>query len=348
MVLHILHLVGSVVDEFHCKLSRLYAQGCLRATQNPERYKFVIAYITPDRCWRFPASLELTDIAAAPAYSLTNALQILADQQIDLAIPQMFCIPGMTEYRSLLTLLQIPFVGNRAETMALAADKAKTRAVVSAAGVPIPPGELLQPGDLPQLAPPVIVKPTQTDNSVGISLVRTHETYSAALAKAFDYSPEVLVEQYIELGREIRCGVVEQRWKQGEQLQVLPLKEYRLHPQDHPIRALDDKLRADQTGKELVLVPRDGIESYFVPEGDSIIPDVAAIAKQAHRALGCRHYSLFDFRIDPAGRPWFIEAGLYCSFSPDAVIASMMKSAGLSLKVFFEKMVEQTIHDAAS
>ena len=45
----ILHLVGSATDQFYCDLSRFYADSCIRALQDPARYTFYIAYITPDK-----------------------------------------------------------------------------------------------------------------------------------------------------------------------------------------------------------------------------------------------------------------------------------------------------------
>ncbi|MEM8544706.1 MAG: hypothetical protein AAGF66_12040, partial [Cyanobacteria bacterium P01_H01_bin.119] len=75
-----------------------------------------------------------------------------------------------------------------------------------------------QPGDRPTLAPPVIVKPNDADNSLGVSLVMEEADYSAAIAAALRHSREVLVEQYIPLGREVRCGLVEQ----GDRLIELP------------------------------------------------------------------------------------------------------------------------------
>jgi D-alanine-D-alanine ligase len=59
-------------------------------------------------------------------------------------------------------------------------------------------------------------------------------------------------------------------------------------------------------------------------------------ARRCHVALGCRHYSLFDFRIDPDGRPWFLEAGLYCSFAPTSVIAVMAAAVGMDVPDLFE------------
>ena len=54
----------------------------------------------------------------------------------------MFCLPGMTHYRALFDVLGIPYVGNAPDVMALTADKAKAKAVVAAAGVDVPAGEV--------------------------------------------------------------------------------------------------------------------------------------------------------------------------------------------------------------
>ena len=77
-------------------------------------------------------------------------------------------------------------------------------------------------------------------------------------------------------------------------------------------------------------------QSWIVDIDDPIVADVWEAAKQCHRALGCQQYSLFDFRIDPNNKPWFIEAGLYCSFSPKSVLVTMMEAAETPLVDFFE------------
>jgi D-alanine-D-alanine ligase len=59
--------------------------------------------------------------------------------------------------------------------------------------------------------------------------------------------------------------------------------------------------------------------------------------------LGCRDYSLFDFRIDPDGQPWFLEAGLYCSFAQKSVLSTMAKASGISLDTFFESMLQNVL-----
>ncbi|BAZ51206.1 D-alanine--D-alanine ligase domain-containing protein [Nostoc sp. NIES-4103] len=337
-VLRILHLVGSADNEFYCNLSRLYAEGCLTATADPSRYDFQIAYITPDRQWRFPRSLSREDIAVSEPISLSEAIELITKQNIDLVLPQMFCIPGMTQYRALFDLLQIPYVGNTADLMAIAAHKARTKAIVEAAGVKVPRGEVLRKGDVPTVTPPAIIKPVSSDNSLGVSLVKEASEYDAALKQAFEYADEVIVETFIEAGREVRCGIIVQ---DGE-LVSLPLEEYLLDPQEKPIRIHADKLLQSDDG-ELRYAAKDNIKSWIVDPKDPITQKVQEVAKKCHQALGCRHYSLFDFRIDPNGQPWFLEAGLYCSFAPKSVISSMAKAAGIPVTELLRTAINETL-----
>ncbi len=337
-VLRILHLVGSAHNGFYRDLSRLYAQDCLIGTADRSRYDFQIAYITPDRQWRFPDSLSPEDIALAKPIPLFDAIQFLTAQNIDIMLPQMFCIPGMTHYRALFDLLKIPYIGNTPDIMAITAHKARTKAIVEAAGVKVPCGELLRQGDVPTITPPAIVKPVSSDNSLGVTLVKEATDYDAALKKAFEYASEVIVEAFIELGREVRCGIIV---KDGE-LVGLPLEEYLVDSHEKPIRNHADKLQQTDDGN-LRFAAKDNIKSWIVDPNDPITQKVQQVAKKCHQALGCRHYSLFDFRIDPNGQPWFLEAGLYCSFSPKSVISSMAKAAGIPLNDLLTTAINETL-----
>lgn len=338
MVLRVLHLVGSAADEFYCDLSRLYAQDCLASIANTALYDFHIAYITPDRKWRFPDDLSPGAITAAEPMSFAKAVQVLTALNIDVMLPQMFCIPGMTAYRALFDVLHIPYVGNSPDVMALTAHKAKAKAVAAAAGVAVPQGELIRPGDFPKVVPPAVLKPINTDNSLGVALVRTAADYGAALKTAFTYADEVLVETFIKLGREVRCGVI----VQDAQLICLPLEEYRMHKDEQPIRSYADKLKRDEAGN-LSMVAKGNAKSWIVDPGDPVTDRVWEAAQKCHTALGCRHYSLFDFRIDPSGQPWFLEAGLYCSFAQTSVISTMANASGISLDQLFETMLNNAL-----
>jgi D-alanine-D-alanine ligase len=335
--LRILHLVGSAQNDFYCNLSRLYAQDCLTGIADQLLYDFEIAYITPDLLWRFPPSLSSEDIAITKPMSLFKAIEFLTARNIDLVLPQMFCIPGMTHYRSLLDLLKIPYIGNTPDIMAITAHKARAKAIVAAAGVKVPRGEILHSGDIPTIKPPAVVKPASSDNSLGVTLVKDTSEYETALKTGFEYAEEVVVEEYIELGREVRCGIIV---KDGE-LVGLPLEEYLVNSHK-PIRKYVDKLQQTDNGN-LRFAAKDNIKSWIVNTHDPITQKVQEVAKKCHQALGCRHYSLFDFRIDPNGEPWFLEAGLYCSFAPKSVISSMAKAAGIPLNELLIIAINETL-----
>ncbi|MHA6783048.1 D-alanine--D-alanine ligase family protein [Pseudonocardia saturnea] len=295
MPTRVLHLAGSAVSGFFGDLSRLYAQDCLAAVADPGRYQPHVAYVTPDRLWRFPADLGAAAIAAAEPMALPAALAHLADLDVDVAIPQMFCRPGMTTYRALLDAMGIPYVGNTPAVMALGADKARAKAVVGAAGVAVPAGEVLRRGERPTLAPPVVVKPVDADNSAGVTHVGDPADVDTALDAAFAHSGAVLVEDYVELGREVRCGVLE---RAGE-LVCLPLEEYAVDSVTNPIRGYADKL-GRSGGGDLELRAKNTASAWIVDQDDPVTRRVWEAARTCHTALGCRDHSLFDFRVDPS------------------------------------------------
>jgi D-alanine-D-alanine ligase len=337
VTIRVLHLAGSAVSEFLADLSRLYAQDGLEATADPGRYEFHAGYVTPDRQWRFPAELSPDAIRAATPMPLGDAIRHLTVLEPSVMVPHMFCLPGMTSYRALFDVLGVPYVGSPPATMALGARKAHAKAVVAAAGVRVPPGEVLRRGDRPSLAPPVVVKPADGDNSLGVTLVRDRDGYPAALDVAFAHSGEALVESFVELGREVRCGIVV---RDGE-LICLPLEEYNVSRDARPIREHADKIsRSD--GGDLKLVAKDDTRAWIVDPGDPVTRRVHEAARRCHLALGCRDYSLFDFRIDPSGQPWFLEAGLYCSFARKSVISVMAAAAGIPVPELFALAVRES------
>ena len=331
-----IQLVGSPVDEFHAELSRLYAAASAAALGDHHDVGF--AYVAPGGQWQFPESLDAAALAEAEPVPALAGIAELTLAEPDLVVPQMFCRPGMTSYRALLDVLGLPFVGNTAQVMANTADKAVARALVAARGVAVPPGYLVSDAHDVTLDLPVVVKPAGSDNSVGVSLVSDRAQLVGAITRAAGFGSDVLVESFIPLGREVRCGVLEI----DDQLVCLPLEEYAL---DAPIRLPADKL--DRTGSgALRLVASDAGRSWIVPADDPIVEPVWHAARACYRALGCRHYGLFDFRIDPDGAPWFLEAGPYCSFAPSSVIAKMAAAQGVPLPDLFDTLCREARREA--
>jgi D-alanine-D-alanine ligase len=336
--LQVLHLVGSAVDDFHAELSCVYARACLHAVDDPTRYTPRVAFVAPDGSWSFPTALDDAALAVAPRVSLPEALAALAADRPDVVVPQMFCLPGMTHYRALLELIGVPSVGNSAGVMMLAMDKVAARGIVAQAGVRVPRADVVRRGDPVPIELPAVVKPAAADNSAGVSLVRRDEDLQPALEAAWDHGEVALVERYVELGREVRCGTIV---RDGE-LVALPLEEYAVDAATRPIRDAADKLARDPAGR-LELVAKDASRAWIVPTDDPVNDAVAAAARACHVALGCGHHGLFDFRIDPDGHPWFLEAGPYCSFGRNSVVPTMAAAAGIPVTELFADAVAQAL-----
>eukprot|EP00441_Pelagodinium_beii_P042455 CAMPEP_0197649446 /NCGR_PEP_ID=MMETSP1338-20131121/28369_1 /TAXON_ID=43686 ORGANISM="Pelagodinium beii, Strain RCC1491" /NCGR_SAMPLE_ID=MMETSP1338 /ASSEMBLY_ACC=CAM_ASM_000754 /LENGTH=315 /DNA_ID=CAMNT_0043223631 /DNA_START=1 /DNA_END=948 /DNA_ORIENTATION=- len=242
-------------------------------------------------------------------------------------VPHMFCVEGMTRFRSLFDLLEIPFLGNHDYTVWPATDKAVTKQLLEANNVSVPRGELLQKGKNERptsVRVPLVVKPCNEDNSRGITLVRKEEDLAAALDYAFSFDPRVVVDEYIA-GREVRAACIEE---EDGSLTVLPKIEYFLKD----IRTSAHKLQTDSSGKlssnAIIAAKKDGDRQCPADLSPELHARIDAMVKEAHHVLKCRHYSLYDIRVDAEEQPYILEAALFCSFSPLSVIPAMAQHAG--------------------
>jgi len=324
----VLHLVGSRQDEFYHDLSVLYAKACDDCPLlDRQRYEFHFAHVHTDGTWSFPDGLEEKALATAPRMSLAAAVGHIERLGPDVMVPHMFCVEGMTRYRSLFDLLDVPFLGNHEYTVWPATDKATTKQLLEACGVSVPRGELLERGlkERPtSVRVPFVVKPCNEDNSRGITLVRKEEDAAAALEYAFSFDPRVVVDEYIA-GREVRAACIEEA---DGTLTVLPKIEYFLTD----IRTAAHKLQTDSSGKltsdAIKAAKRDGDRQCPADLSPQLHARIDAMVKEAHRVLKCRHYSLYDLRIDADEQPYILEAALFCSFAPLSVIPAMADQSG--------------------
>eukprot|EP00306_Pavlova_sp_CCMP459_P013856 CAMPEP_0185185500 /NCGR_PEP_ID=MMETSP1140-20130426/3347_1 /TAXON_ID=298111 /ORGANISM="Pavlova sp., Strain CCMP459" /LENGTH=372 /DNA_ID=CAMNT_0027751695 /DNA_START=33 /DNA_END=1151 /DNA_ORIENTATION=- len=325
----VVHLIGSAVSTYYELLSTQYAQACIANAKDAAtlaEFDFKYALVQPTEKgprWSFPNDLENSTIAAARRVEHGEALSIIAAMEADVCVPHMFCYPGMTAYRAIFDVLGIPFVGCPVECMSLTTDKFQSRAVVAAAGVRVAKGELLRRGDKPSIPVPFVLKPCCEDNSMGVSIVRDISEVTPALEEAFKFDDQVVCEAYIPLGREIRCAVLEN--DKGEPDRILPCLEYFLSD-DHPIRVSTDKVAVDAQGQPTGLAS--GGRKCPADVDDVLLAKLSDATIRSHRALGCRDFSLYDFRIDPQGEVYFLEACPVCSFSQKSVIVSMASASG--------------------
>ncbi len=308
----VLHLVGSATSSFYHELSFVYARAALLPASMTHR--FAVAH--PNGEWQHGPSL---DRLSAPV-DLGCLLGELG--RVDLVVPYMFDPLGMTSYRSLFEdVLRVPVVGSRAEVTALATDKLLTKQVLAGAGVAVP--ATFDAGDPAGVVYPAIVKPNREDNSRGLTLVDDPADLDRAVAEAAAFDAGVLIEEYVP-GRELRVAVVDT----GDELRVPAMIEYVVSA-ERPIRELDHKLDLGDDGNPRSQSTSDGVPMVCPADVTPDLDDeVAAVARAAHLALGCRDYSLFDVRVGPDGRAKVLEAGLFWTFGAPSMISRMIAADG--------------------
>ena len=329
----VLHVAGSPVSQYYYMISVHYCRQMLAGAADAatkEAFDFMFAVVLPGGDWCLVSDLDEATIADAPKLSHGEALTTIAAADYDACVPHMFCYPGYTSYRALMDLLGVPLVGCSPECMALITDKQQCKAVASAAGVPVPPGELLRsPAQTPTVAYPFVLKPCCEDNSMGISKVENAEELPAALAEAFKFDDAVVCEKFIPLGREIRVAVLED--DAGEPTTVLPACEYLLTP-EHPMRTSKDKISVTEDGlpdaSKFFATNAKEAPAYRTsvtpaPLDEALAAKLGEAAKRAHKALRCRDFSIFDFRVDPEGEVYMLECQPVCSFARESAMMGM-------------------------
>src|ERR1700730_12026737 len=115
--------------------------------------------------------------------------------------------------QAMLDWLGVGYQGSGVRASAVALDKWMTKAVMRAAELPTPAATVL---DLSRMSePPVpkrhglpcVVKPLSDGSAVGVTVVRSEEQWTAALACARSVSERILVESYVR-GREFTVAIL--------------------------------------------------------------------------------------------------------------------------------------------
>jgi D-alanine-D-alanine ligase len=112
--------------------------------------------------------------------------------------------------QALLDLAGLRYTGSGHLASGLAMDKDLSKRLIRATGVRTPNWVMAPAPEAVvrrDVGIPAIVKPSKQGSTVGLSLVREEKDLAAAVAEAFRYDDEVLIEQYIA-GRELTVGVL--------------------------------------------------------------------------------------------------------------------------------------------
>ena len=114
--------------------------------------------------------------------------------------------------QGLLDWLGLPYTGSGVLASALAMDKALSKKLFRAEGIPAPWSVVVTSDEpentnLASLAPPLVVKPNRQGSSLGMTIVHETRHIREAIRLALEYDNQVLVEEFIE-GTEITVSVL--------------------------------------------------------------------------------------------------------------------------------------------
>ena len=230
------------------------------------------------------------------------------------------CIQGALE------LARVPYTGSGVAASAVSMSKVLAKRVVSAAGVPCAPDAVYEGDALAGAAPPpfgfpLVVKPDREGSTVGVTVVREAGGWSGAMAEAGKHDTRVLVEAFVP-GREITVGIVNGR--------VLPAIE--IVPRSGT--GFYDYHAKYTVGQTEYVIP--------VPMDRAILLRAAEFTRTAAAALTLRGAARLDYRVDPAGALFFLEANTIPGMTETSLLPKAARFDGVS----FEDLVEEILDDA--
>jgi len=215
--------------------------------------------------------------------------------------------------QTLLETMGLPYIGSDPQASRLAFNKAMTQPFLKNRGWPVADFCVIRRNDASARekveavfhSESIVVKPACQGSSIGISIVGQGEDPAGALARAFDYDDEVLVERFIG-GRELTVGIL------GDQ--ALPVVEIRAQ------RAFFDYEAKYQKGLTEYLVPA------RIPS--SVTRQVQDIALGVFCSVGCRDFARVDFLLSSDDKPVILEINTIPGFTETSLLPMAAQQAG--------------------
>ncbi|WP_296817610.1 D-alanine--D-alanine ligase [Brevundimonas sp.] len=234
------------------------------------------------------------------------------------------CVQGVLE------VLGVPYTHSGVLASAMAMDKDKSKAVLKAAGVPVPGGGLFDRHEVAQrhvIEPPYVVKPNAEGSSVGVYLVRegANDFVTEVGSPDWRYGDEVMVEPYVA-GKEL-CVTVMGEASGPRALTVTDIT---------PAKGFYDY--------EAKYAPGGSTHELPAKLPAAIFERCLSEAERAHAAMGCRGVSRSDFRYDDVKDVLVL---LEINTQPGMTPTSLAPEQAAYVGMDFESLVRWMVEDAS-
>ena len=233
--------------------------------------------------------------------------------------------------QALLDMAGIRYTGSGHVASAIAMDKHLSKVLFRAAGVgtadwamaPAPDGDELPRRhfrrDVEAIGFPIVIKPSKQGSTVGLTIVRDPADLDDAIAEAFRYDDEVMVECFVA-GRELTVGILG-----GEALPVIEIKP------KHEIYDYECKYTKGMAEEGVADLPEESVGR---------IQEQAALAFDA---LKLRGYARVDFRMDELGNFYCLEANTLPGMTELSLIPQGAAAAGISFPELCERIAKSGV-----
>ncbi|GAC1477321.1 MAG: D-alanine--D-alanine ligase [Gemmatimonadaceae bacterium] len=230
--------------------------------------------------------------------------------------------------QALLDMSGIPYTGSGHMASALAMDKDLSKHLFRAAGVPTADW-LMAPVTVAEITRtlgfPVVVKPSKQGSTVGLTVVKEAAGVESAIAEAFRYDDEVMVESFVA-GRELTVGIL------GDQ--VLPVGEI------IPAHEIYDY--------ECKYTPGMAREEFPAKLTATETKRVQELALKAFRALKLTGCARIDFRMSSDGEFFCLEANTLPGMTGLSLIPQAAAAAGIGFPELCERIVALALEGRTS
>jgi D-alanine-D-alanine ligase len=244
---------------------------------------------------------------------------------------------------SILDTLQIPYTGSNPFTLGLCIDKIRVKKLLTYHKIPTPEWDYVYSLDddiREDLRYPLIVKPANTDNSIGItndSVVRNKEELYKQLEKILKgIGRPALIEEYID-GDEYDVPII---GSEEDDLRVLPLARSifdELPPNLWHIYPFESKYTdGGEYNKIIVQRPPKNI-------GKKLETLLGEIALDTYNILDCHDYGRVEIRVDKNNNPYVLELNPNPSLDADGTFSGSAEVIGLDYGDFLEEIIRLAI-----
>lgn len=219
-------------------------------------------------------------------------------------------------------LLGIRYTGSDYLGSAMAMNKGIAKQLFAANGIPTPTGITVTKdncsGQLKELGLqlPCVVKPCCGGSSIGVTIVRGEEEFARALAEAFRWEDELVIEEYVE-GRELSVAIIE-----GKAFPVIEIA---------PIQGFYDYKNKYQAGSAIETCPAE------LPE--KVSRQMQGYAEKAAGVLGLDTYCRADFMLNEKGEMFCLEVNTLPGMTPTSLLPQEAAAVGMSFNQLCEKII---------